>query len=100
MALEPSRKDSIGLSFIAIFLFGFLGWSIYNDKPQWIQNSLAYAALLATVIGFLLHKPDLAGKDSLKDQIGVNEEKRNGDAKSGEEKQMLKRTSTSYGILG
>jgi hypothetical protein len=85
--LKPSRKDFVGLSFIAVSLFGLLGWSIYNEKPQWIQNTLAYAALLATVIGYLLHKPKSDKNHDLEHQVQTSEEKENSDVKDGKAEQ-------------
>lgn len=60
----PSRKDVLILSFIVIFLFGFLGWAIYTEKSEWIQNVLAYAVILVTVIGYLIYKPKETSKTS------------------------------------
>jgi hypothetical protein len=54
---KPSRKDALVLFSIVIPVVGLLGWAIYTEQSQWIQNVLAYALLLVTVIGYLIHKP-------------------------------------------
>lgn len=55
--VKPSRKDAIVLLSIAVFLFGILGWAIYTEKSLWVQNVIAYAVLLVTVLGYLIYRP-------------------------------------------
>jgi hypothetical protein len=54
---KPSRKDAILLLSIAVFLFGILAWAIYTEKSLWVQNVIAYAVLLVTVLGYLIYHP-------------------------------------------
>jgi hypothetical protein len=63
---KPSRKDVIVLSFVGVFLFGLLGWSIYHERPQWIQSTLAFATLVCSAIQILLLTRRARKSDSLK----------------------------------